>query len=91
MHSVGVLICSVSWLQRPARIRVLTESNIKKDIEQYRVERAALLKEKETSVEEEGAAAGEGKKERGNTQHLPPPCGQCEDKRASLVSLSPRV
>ena len=90
MHSVGVLICSVPWLQRPARIRVLTESNIKKDIEQYRVERAALLKEKETPVEEEGAA-GEGKKERGNTQRLPPPCGQCEDKRASLVSLSPRV
>ena len=61
---------------------MLTESNIKQEIEQSRVEHVALRREKESSVVEEAA----GEEGRGNTCHLPPSCGQCEQQRASLVS-----
>lgn len=65
---------------------MLTESNIKQEIEQSRVERVALRREKETPVVEE--AAGESRDGGGNACHLPPSCGQCEQQRASLVSSS---
>ena len=68
---------------------MLTESNIKQEIEQSRVEHVALRREKESSVAEE--AAGETREGRGNTCHLPPSCGQCEQQRASLVSSSMHI
>ena len=63
---------------------MLTESNIKQEIEQSRVERAALLKEKETPSPEQ--AARERREGGGSMRHSPPSCGQCEKQRASLVS-----
>lgn len=63
---------------------MLTESNIKQEIEQPRVEQAALLGEKENPVLEE--AGGESREGRGKACHLPPSCGQCDKQTASLVS-----
>lgn len=63
---------------------MLTESNIKQEIEQSRVEQAALLKEKENPSPEQ--AARESREGRGSVHHISPSCGQCEKQRASLVS-----
>lgn len=64
---------------------MLTESNIKQEIEQSRVEQAALLGEKENPVVEE--AGGKSREVgRGKDCHLPPSCGQCDKESASLVS-----